>query len=87
MFQPQYNYMKKSSQSIVAFLVGSLLAASVAFAADTKTESKVAKCCANAKADGKSCTHACCVEAAKDGKNCAKCGGSGTMEKKTETKK
>jgi hypothetical protein len=52
------------------------------FAADTKTETKVANCCAKAKTDGKTCAHACCVEAAKAGNNCTKCGGSGKIEVK-----
>lgn len=67
--------MKKS---FIALTVASLFAASAMFAAD-KTETKVAGCCAKAKADGKACGHACCVEAAKAGNNCTKCGGSGKI--------
>jgi hypothetical protein len=78
--------MKKSSKSLIAFAVLSMFASGLAFAADkkeeAKSESKVAKCCAKAQADGKTCTHACCVEAAKNGQNCAKCGGSGALAKK-----
>jgi hypothetical protein len=69
--------MKKS---FLALAVASLFAAGALFAADTKTETKVAGCCVKAKADGKTCSHACCVEAAKAGNNCTKCGGSGKIE-------
>ena len=69
-------HMKKS---FIALTIASIVAAGAMFGADTKTETKVAACCAKAKADGKTCTHACCVEAAKAGNNCAKCGGSGKI--------
>jgi hypothetical protein len=79
--------MKKFT-SIVAFAVVSLFVASFVSAEEAKkAESKVAGCCAKAKADGKTCTHACCVEAAKDGKNCAKCGGAGDLAKEKKGKK
>ena len=67
----------KKSISLLALSVAFFAAG--AFAAD-KTETKVANCCAKAKADGKTCSHACCVEAAKAGNNCTKCGGSGKIE-------
>ncbi len=70
----------KLRNTIVALVAGALLTAGVAFAADTKTEAKAAKCCAKAAADGKTCTHECCIAAAKDGKNCEKCGGAGKIE-------
>ena len=79
--------MKKSSKTFLALAIASLFAASWSFAADTKTESKVANCCAKAQAAGKTCDHACCVEAAKNGMNCTKCGGSGHIEKKADAKK
>ena len=76
--------MKKS---IVALIVGSMLAAGALFAAEGKEKAKAAGCCAKAAKDGKTCTHECCVAAAKDGKNCEKCGGSGALKKKAEEKK
>ena len=72
-------------KSIIALAVFSLCAINSTFAADEKkaaSESKPAKCCAEAAKDGKACSHGCCVDAAKDGKNCTECGGSGTTEKK-----
>lgn len=81
----------KSPKSFIAFAIISLFTASFAFAADGKTEAKVAGCCAKAKADEKTCSHACCVEATKAGKNCTKCGGAGDVadvkEKKAKKKK
>lgn len=80
--------MNKSLKSIIAIAVISFVGAGFSFAAPAdapKTENKVAGCCAKAKADNKTCTHACCVEAAKDGKNCAKCGGSGMVQKTEAT--
>ena len=74
----------KKSKSLIAFAMVSLFAASFAFAADAKKETKVAGCCAKAKAEGKTCTHACCVEAAKAGNNCTKCGGSGAIAKEAK---
>ena len=76
-------------KSFLALVVIAFVAAGLAFAAEgeKKAEAKVAGCCAKAKADGKSCTHACCVEAAKEGKNCAKCGGSGDLAKEKKKKK
>ena len=53
-------------KSIVTFVVASLFAAGVAFAAAEK---------------GKKCEHKCCVEAAKAGDNCTKCGGAGKIAK------
>ncbi len=78
--------MNKSLRSLIAIGVLSLLGAGFAFAAADKadaakkTESKVANCCAKAKADSKTCAHACCVEAAKAGNNCTKCGGAGALK-------
>ena len=78
----------KLRNTIAALAAGALLLAGVAFAADTKTENKAAKCCAKAAADGKTCEHECCIAAAKEGKNCEKCGGSGKVEaKKADAKK
>ena len=74
----------KSLKSLVA--VVALVAAGVAFATE-KAENKTAGCCVKAGKEGKACGHACCVEAAKAGNNCAKCGGSGKIEKKAESKK
>lgn len=79
--------MKKTSKSFVALAIASLFAASWMYAAETKTESKVAGCCSKAQSEGKTCDHACCVEAAKAGNNCTKCKGSGKIEKKAEAKK
>jgi hypothetical protein len=76
--------MKKS---FLALAVAGLFAAGALFAAETKTENKVAGCCATAAKDGKTCTHACCIEAAKAGNNCTKCGGAGKVEKPAEAKK
>jgi len=67
--------MKAIKSVVVACLVGMFALASVAQAGP-------GKCCANAKKDGKACTHKCCVEAAKDGKWCEKCGGEGKIPKK-----
>ena len=77
--------MKKSPKSLIAFALISFFAAGL-YAAE-KVESKVAKCCADAQAAGKVCSHACCVEAAKAGDNCTKCKGAGKIEKKVEAKK
>jgi hypothetical protein len=74
----------KSLKPLLAFAIISLVGAGFAFAADAKTETKVAGCCAKAKADGKTCTHACCVEEAKAGNNCKKCGGSGAVAKEAK---
>ena len=74
----------KKSLSLLA-LTAAFFAAGV-FAAD-KAENKIANCCAQATADGKTCAHACCVEAAKAGNNCTKCGGAGKAEKKAADKK
>jgi hypothetical protein len=83
--------MKKSPKSILAFALISLFAAGFAFAAegskDAKPEAKVAGCCAKAKAEDKTCTHACCVEAAKAGNNCTKCGGAGAVADVKQGKK
>ncbi len=74
--------MKKSSTSLIAFAIASLLVAGFAFAADgAKVEAKVAGCCVKAKAADKACAHPCCVEAAKGGNNCTKCGGAGALAK------
>jgi Na+/H+-dicarboxylate symporter len=64
-------------KSIVTFVVASLFAAGVAFAA--AEASKPGKCCAAAAKEGKKCEHKCCVEAAKAGDNCTKCGGAGKI--------
>ncbi|MBI5771124.1 MAG: hypothetical protein HZA93_25335 [Verrucomicrobia bacterium] len=77
----------KLKKTIVALIIGSFLAAGLAFAAEGKKEAKVAGCCAKASKDGKACGHECCVTAAKAGKNCEKCGGSGALAKKAEAKK
>lgn len=80
----------KSSKSLVALIVLSLLATGVTFAGDeTKTApaAKPAGCCAKAEAKGEKCGHECCAAAAKDGNNCVKCNGSGKIEKKQEGKK
>jgi hypothetical protein len=76
--------MKKSTKSLVAFALGSLFAASLAFAAAStaKVESKEAGCCIKSAKNGETCAHACCVEAAKDGMNCTKCKGVGPLKKK-----
>jgi hypothetical protein len=74
----------KSIKSLVALVA--IAAAGIAFAAD-KAENKVAGCCTKAGKEGKACAHACCVESAKAGNNCTKCGGSGKVEKKAESKK
>ena len=66
-------------KSIVTFVVASLFAAGVAFAA--AEASKPGKCCAAAAKEGKKCEHKCCVEAAKAGDNCTKCGGAGKLAK------
>lgn len=79
--------MKKSYKSLVALALGSIFAASMMFAAETKVENKAAGCCLKAQAEGKTCTHACCVEAAKAGDNCTKCKGSGKIEKNANAKK
>lgn len=79
--------MNKSLKSLLALVVISMVGAGFAFAADkapAKTEAKVAGCCAKAKTDGKTCSHACCVESAKAGNNCTKCGGSGAMAKEAK---
>ena len=77
----------KLKKIIAAFIVGSLLTAGLAFAAEKKKDAapaaaKIAGCCAKAAKDGKACGHECCVTAAKEGKNCEKCGGSGKAEVK-----
>ena len=74
----------KLRKTIVSLIVGSLLAAGLAFAADAKkdTDAHAAKCCVAAAKDGKTCEHACCIAAAKEGKNCEKCGGAGKVEPK-----
>ena len=64
-------------KSIVTFVVASLFAAGVAFAA--AEASKPGKCCAAAAKDGKKCEHKCCVAAAEKGDNCTKCGGAGKI--------
>ena len=74
----------KSLKSFVVLVA--LTAAGLAFAAE-KTEAMAAGCCAKATKEGKACTHGCCVEAAKAGNHCTKCGGSGKVAAKTETKK
>lgn len=74
----------KSFKSLLALVA--ITAAGISFAAE-KTEARVAGCCAKAGKEGKACTHGCCVEAAKAGNNCTKCGGSGKVVTKTETKK
>lgn len=76
--------MKKS---IISAVIGSLLLAGVAFAADKAVESKVGGCCQKAADKHETCKHPCCVEAAKAGNNCTKCGGSGPLAKKAEAKK
>jgi hypothetical protein len=76
----------KLKKTIVALIVGSILSAGLAFAAE-KAAAKEAGCCAKASKDGKACTHGCCVEAAKAGKNCEKCGSAGELAKKPEAKK
>jgi hypothetical protein len=76
----------KLRNTITAIIVGSLLTAGFAFAAEAAA--KAAACCTKATKDGKPCTHECCVKAAKDGNNCTTCGGSGKAEvKKAEQKK
>lgn len=80
----------KSTKSIVALVVLSLLTAGLAHATSDKKEapaSKPAGCCAKSDAKGEKCGHGCCAEAAKDGNNCEKCNGSGKIEKKEEAKK
>jgi len=67
--------------SAMAFALA--LMAGPAFAADHKQ----ADCCKKASDDGKTCSHKCCVAAAKDGKECEKCGGSGDIPKKDDSKK
>jgi hypothetical protein len=79
--------MKKLSKSILTIAVASLFAAGLAFAAAEKAASKTAKCCADAQAAGKKCTHGCCVESAKKGDNCTKCKGEGKIEQKAAAKK
>ena len=76
----------KSLKTFLAFAIISLVGAGFAFAADkdAKPAAKVAGCCAKAKADGKTCSHACCVESAKAGNNCTKCGGSGAIAKEAK---
>ena len=61
----------------------------VAILAATAVAGEPGKCCAKAKAEGKTCEHKCCVAAAKDGKECEKCGGKGEIKKdeKKEEKK
>src|SRR5215212_9307042 len=65
--QPPNNQMKKT---IIALAISSLIGAGALFAADTKTEAKVANCCVTAQKAGNACAHACCVESAKAGNNC-----------------
>ena len=80
----------KLKKTIAALLVGALLTAGLAFAAEAKKEvaAKAAACCATAAKDGKTCGHECCIAAAKAGNNCEKCGGSGKAEvKKADAKK
>ena len=70
---PQYKM--KSTKSIIALVVLSLLTAGFAYASSDKKEAPASK------------QAGCCVEAAKDGNNCEKCKGSGKIEKKEEAKK
>ncbi len=75
----------KIHNTLLALVVGSVLAVGISFAADAKKDaaaSKTAGCCTKAAKDGKACGHACCVTAAKDSKNCTKCGGAGAIEAK-----
>lgn len=74
------------SKTLFRLAAVALFGVALAFAAETKTESKVAKCCTDAAKDNKACAHSCCMEAAKAGNNCSKCGGSGPVAKK-EAKK
>lgn len=72
----------KLSRSLLALFSASVLAAGVAFAAETATPKanhppgKPGKCCAKAAKEGHACDHKCCVEAKAAGKNCEKCGGT-----------
>ncbi len=77
----------KIHKTLLALVVGSVLAVGISFAADAKKDaaapaSKTAGCCVKAAKDSKACGHACCVTAAKDSKNCTKCGGAGAIEAK-----
>lgn len=77
----------KIHKALLAVVLGSFLAAGLAFAADAKKgaaapASKVAGCCAKAAKDSKACGHACCVTSSKESKNCEKCGGAGAIEAK-----
>lgn len=72
-----------------------LVAASFALTSFVQAESsptadsapaKPAKCCVQAAADSKECTHGCCVTAAKETKNCEKCGGKNTPANNDKSK-
>ena len=76
--------MKKTTKSFLAIVSASIFAAGMLFAAEG---AKVAKCCTDAAAAGKTCSHACCVESAKAGNNCTKCGGAGKIAKPADAKK
>ena len=48
---------------------------------------KQPSCCKKAADNGKkTCSHKCCVAAAKESKECEKCGGSGDLPKKKDSK-
>jgi len=71
--------------SKLLFVIASLMAASVAFAVEAKTEAPAGKpggCCVKAEKAGKTCDHPCCVEATAAKKNCEKCGGTNVAAKK-----
>ena len=75
----------KIQKALLAVIIGSALAFSLAHAADAKKDaaaSKVAGCCVKAAADSKACAHPCCVAAAKEKNNCTKCGGAGAIAAK-----
>ena len=75
------NHTTHMKKSIVALIVGSMLAAGALFAAEGKEKAKAAGCCAKAAKEGGTCKHECCVAAAKEGNNCTKCKGSGPLAK------
>src|SRR5580765_6115816 len=84
---PLLKRLKRQVMKMIKTLVVALFAC--AFLASVAVAGDAAKCCAKAKADGKTCEHKCCVAAAKEGKECEKCGGKGEVKKdeKKEEKK
>jgi hypothetical protein len=84
---PLLKRLKRQVMKMIKTLVVAVFAC--ALLAGVALAGEPGKCCAKAKAEGKTCDHKCCVAAAKDGKECEKCGGKGEIKKeeKKEEKK